>query len=284
MKIVVFANCQANPIGSLLEIAGSGIEAIRCPPVHTISSEDAEKLYEMVSKSDVVVHQPIGENFGPISSDHLRSKFSSKGFVSFPSIYFGGLFPQLIYLRKPGGGTLRGPLGDYHDIRIIESFISGLSEVGCVERIEYDDREYGEQYQTALKESKRRDKLVDVPVMDIIEELMEIERPLNTFNHPTTAVIWQVSLRILGHLGIRKKITAKQPFKKFLNEITAMIPQTLAEKVSNGCWSQQHYERKGEVLDTTQLVSDFFKVYRSEHDFYRLYQHNVTRKIKILDS
>ena len=125
IRISVIANCQAGPIGWRLLSIAENLEIVRIPPVHTIAAKDHARHIDELAKADVIIHQPIGETFGPLSTRSLQSNFSAKTLVSFPAIYFAGTIPQLAYLRIPGGGTLKGPLGDYHDRRIVSGFLNG---------------------------------------------------------------------------------------------------------------------------------------------------------------
>lgn len=70
IKISVIANCQAAPVATLLRFLSPQIEINPIPAVHTIRNDEGQrKLLDAVEASDIIVHQPIGENFGPIATD-----------------------------------------------------------------------------------------------------------------------------------------------------------------------------------------------------------------------
>jgi hypothetical protein len=84
-RLLVFANCQSNPLASTLGVMSPDVEIIRCPPVHTIPAAKTDSVFDLLSQADMIVHQPIGQGFGPISSDAIKERFPEKHYASFPS-------------------------------------------------------------------------------------------------------------------------------------------------------------------------------------------------------
>lgn len=283
VQLLVFANCQANPLASTINTMSEEVSIVRCPPVHTISTDKIPFVTDLISQVDFVVHQPIGENFGPLSIDRLKDLFPDKNYISFPSIYFGGLFPQLGYLRRPEGGTLRGPVTEYHDYRILRSFLNGDNIQRCVSNIIDDDYSYAEYFQSAVGESKRREEQVDVPVVDWVMQHLP-ERPcFYTFNHPDNQLLYYVASEVLSRLQIPFDQDSKVRQTPFLDNVVAAIPRSVAELVG-GKWIQDHYKLSGEELIWQDVVESFYDLYSNVEDMSDLVNFNRNRIDQIYSS
>jgi hypothetical protein len=275
-KFAVIANCQASPVGSLLALSSSQVAINRVPPVHTIKAEKVKEVIDAVKASDVVVHQPIGENFGPISIDSLRAKFPTKTYISFPSIYFAGTLPHLLYLRLPGGGTFKGPLGDYHDLRILRGFVKNESQAQCLANFDSFDIDIHDHYQSCLEESLRRDALTDVAVMDVVQERIEANQTFYTFNHCDNHVLWAVARRVLEKLEIKPDGAEKPPKRLLLGGVITAVPSSIVETLGMK-WRQDFYAVEGEKVQNSMLVSEFYKLYEDAENFEKILNHNRSR-------
>lgn len=275
MKLLVYGNCQANPLASLMAIANPELEPVRCPAVHTLKPHQAEQVRAGIAEAEVIVHQPISEKFGPVSSEALKAEFPDKTWISFPSIYVGGLFPQLFYMRRPGKPTMQGPLKDYHDRRIVEAFLAGESVDQAAARL-HEPGDYRADFEESFANAAEREAHLDVKVMDIIRELLPRIRPLHTFNHPNNAVLWAAALRALALLGLKPAPGAVPPTKDFCSGMTAMVPRSVRD-LCGANWTSDAYVREGETLDDRALVEDFYRTYEAEPDFEQVYRNNLRR-------
>ena len=167
MKLAIIGNCQARPLGRLLSAASSMVDIIDVPPVHTIPKSELEQWADRVTAADYVIHQPLSDVFGALASHRLKETLGGK-MISFPSIYFAGTLPQLIYLRKPTGGSLQGPLGDYHDIRVLDGFLRGRTSEACARELEEMVFPAQQHFASCASESIEREEKLDIRVMDEI--------------------------------------------------------------------------------------------------------------------
>lgn len=276
MKLTVLANCQASPLGNLLNQTSSEIELLRIPPVHTVTKDNLDMVLNTVSQCDVVIHQPVGENFGPISSEQLQQHFPDKRFISFPSIFFAGLLPHLAYLRKPGGGTFQGPLGDYHDLRIVGAFQRGDSEQACLENIGNFDIDAQAHYQECWEESSRREQTVDIPVMHFVKERIKKTHIFYTFNHVDNELLWNVTQSVLDLLNVPRDGILKPPITKLLGNVIASVPASLTTAL--GCdWAAPNYFLQGQELPMPELISRSYAVYQDAENLPELIEFNRNR-------
>jgi hypothetical protein len=254
----------------------SEIDIIRCPPVHTISKDRIPEIFSLLSQTDIVLHQPISESFGVISSNSILSRFPGKTYLSFPSIYFSGLFPQLGYLRLPSGGTLVGPLGEYHDMRILRAFQNKIPPKESIELISNDDFCYRSHYISSFAESKNREASTDISVMSTIEALLP-ERPcFYTFNHPDNLVLYHIATAALARLGVPYDSSKPPRIRPFLDNIIAPIPRSIISLIGAN-WSRSFYSSNGNRLEFADLVHDFYDLYTNVPDLSSLVESNKRR-------
>lgn len=275
--LTILANCQAGPMAALISQFCPDLNVIRSPLVHQITDKNRLEVIQNIQKSDIVIHQPLGPSFKELSTAELKSKFPSKTFVSFPSIFFGGLFPQLSYLRLPEGGTMKGPLSDYHDTRIIDCFLNRESSEVCLGRMKSEDPLELKYYDISLKESLGRDRAVDIPVMEIILDEMSKSPPLFTFNHPTNRVLWRVLERILKLLGLQApQALDLLPEREFLGNTRAMIPDSIPKSLGLD-WRQPKYSIWEDELPLRELITSFYQLYNEIPNFPAICRDNEQR-------
>lgn len=276
MKFTVYANCQAAPVLSMLNLASSAMEPIRCPAVHTLGHDDITRVREIIGASEVVIHQPVSESFGPLSVDALKTDFPDKKFISFPSIYFGGLFPYLAYLRVPGKGTLGGPFTEYHDTRIIEAFLAGLSIEETTALLDAETPIKPSFFDSCFEESLKRETSVDIPVMGLVKETLLREHAFFTYNHPANSILWHVATEVLGKLGLPNDGSCEPPNRVYLDNCRAAIPADLLRQIG-ATWRSPDYVLGGKVIPKKEFVTRFFEVYEKVEDFAALCNANQSR-------
>lgn len=275
-KLLVYGNCQANPLASIISIAAPSVEVIRAPAVHTIKPTDSERVIGMISSADIVVHQRIGPSFGRLATDALKAEFADGEWISFPSIFFSGLFPQLVYIRKTEGGALTGPLHDYHDRRIVSAYLADEPQSACVQRITHDHADYARYFELTREESLRREDGLDVRIMDVILEASSRRLPLYTFNHPDNQILWILAVRLLKALSIPIDRNAAVPQRPYLNSVQAAVPSGVTDYL-DARWKAPAYRLSGQTIDMSQIVADFYNAYDEVGDFAKLVEFNRHR-------
>lgn len=275
-KVSVIANCQSGPIASRLLSVENSFDLVRIPPAHTIAPESQAKTLEKISKADVIVYQRLGPGFGELASANLRQIFPEKTFVSFPSIYFSGTMPQLKYLRLEEGGTLKGPLGDYHDHRLVQGYLDGRNP-SCVRHwlddYNVDAKSYFDQ---CVAETEARDKGADIQILDVILDRIKFYRTMYTFNHPDNVVLCAIVDRILHKLGYPSGIDAPPPKKPWLGNTVAAVPEFVTHQLGLNYFASD-YSVDGVILKMPSLAADFFYAYSEVENFRSIVEYNNSR-------
>ncbi|MBD1194712.1 MAG: hypothetical protein H9532_11370 [Vulcanococcus sp. Clear-D1] len=186
--------------------------------------------------------------------------------ILFPSIYFGGLFPHLTYLRQQNRAMLRGPLTDYHDRRIINAYMLGLSAAECaISMEERDVISCRQHFSACVRESSFREASLPIKVMHYVIDNFHSSRTFHTFNHPSNDVMWHVVRQFLALLGLSMSVE-RPPVNQYLNDVTAAISLEMAEAVGLK-FVDDEYSSHGVTIPRISLIEQFFRLYDSVADF-----------------
>lgn len=274
MKVLVYANCQSTAIGMML---GRLLDAeiIKVPAVQNIPLGEKQAFMAKVAEAGIVVHQPIGAGF-VASTDELRDTFPDKTFVSFPSVYFAGLFPQVCGLKHFEYGTINGPLVAYHDARIARSFLRGHTIAECISGLNEHDPSLLAHFDPMFAEAETREAELDVQCMDIVRDEFRNQQLFYTFNHPTNFLLFGIASRIARVLGKTPTSSVEDFPKPFLNGTIAAVPSTIAEHYDLA-WRQPLYALGTNEIPDDKLVEDFYHTYSGFEDFAEVCRRNPTR-------
>ncbi|MBB1493367.1 hypothetical protein H5395_18220 [Paracoccus sp. MC1854] len=275
VKIAVYANCQSTAIGFMLTSMIPSSELVRLSPVQRIPKSQRSEFLAKIVSADIVVHQPIGDGF-VASSDELRATFPKKVFVSFPSVYFAAMSPQMCGLKHYAEGAINGPLGAYHDARIIREYLKGATIDQCLTALSDAGPSLLSFFDPMLAEAKAREKNLDVQCMDIVEDHYREQNLFHTFNHPSNFLLWRITERIASRLGRNEPANEARFPKPFLNHTIAAIPPSIAA-YHELKWSQDNYVFDGRKIEMPDLVSDFYSIYSHHDDFRDVCKRSGTR-------
>lgn len=258
MRITVFGNCQTPVLSEFMGLQCPQAQMIPCPRVHLVPLDAPQEVYAAFDAADVVVHQPISDRFGPIGMDALKARFPDKTYVSFPSIYFAGLSPQMINMNKLG--RARGvAISGWHDTRVLRAYLSGLSAEACVDLLANDTDDYRDDWDKAWATSRAYDQGVDIPVMDLVNDMLAEGPMFHVANHPGNALLWKVAQAVLTHLDL-PVAAAKMPPVDVLNGQTNIVPAGIPRRLGLD-WTRDFPESDGKPIALADYVAGHYATY-----------------------
>jgi hypothetical protein len=224
----VIGNCQANALSIFIDKLYSKAVRIVLPAIHLIDLQNLTKVWDILDNVDVIIHQPISDSFGDLGIESLKFKYPDKKYISFPSVFFDGYFPHLGYLRKPGGGTLKGALGDYHDFRIVESFLEGKGEKEICSLLNYKVTKEVTQHSinTSFERLREREADLDIQVTAFIKNNLFSTQLFHVFNHPTNIVLLYLAKEIVKKMGGESRLF--EPKKEVLGSLAFPVDRSVA--------------------------------------------------------
>lgn len=273
MKIAIIGNCQARPVANLLAAQNQDVEICSIGIVHLLKPHDEESLMASLETADAILAQQVAPNYPVqfVTTQSLKQRFPGR-VVSWVNMYFAGYNPEIRYLRG-GVGRLPGPMGDYHDDRVLAGWRNGSSvetTVAQMKDVEYNLSRYAKTVETALAELRLREKTTDVSVCGFIEEQFASRQLFHTMNHPAACLLTEMSQRIAHHIGLSSKETPS-PQGEPLGQFRAPINPYFGSKFQSSLTGPDQYF----VLSGNQPAQNHTQATLCEN-FFRHYDQNRT--------
>lgn len=287
MNFTVIANCQSGPMANIISTLAPSANHIRVKPIHTLIESDLPSFDESIKNSDLIIHQPIGESFKSYSINEIKNRFPNKQFISFPSLFFTGYWPWMMYLRMPTGGTLKGLTGDYHDQRIVESFINGKSVPETILTLE--NTPLGKDFiSEELNKLQIRERNLDAKSSEFIAENYQNEMLFYVMNHPSNSLIIHCAIQLLEKIDIKitnSDLSKAKLLPDYLSNIFTPV-DSVARKTFDIITNKSDLYTLKEVNSLNQwtmseYISNSFEIYKNTSDIEKILEYAINLKIKI---
>lgn len=274
-KFVIVGNCQARPLAMAFERLSDEIEVTAIAVVHLLKSDQFEEYRQYFDEADYIVAQLVADNYPCdfVRTGFLRNSYGDK-VVSIVNLYFTGYTPDWFYIRIPGKGPLRGPMGDYHNKTIVESWRNGLPIDHAASLILNND--YNEKYRHDIEISLdmllNRERDADVKIVDYIKSNFSSERLFFTFNHPSATLVVEYAKRVIRTIGLRYNscvidLDGNEPLSKFrpLVNPASGLPRGEAEEIQGVEFFIDNHQvvikRENKIYSPYELARSFYLIY-----------------------
>ena len=203
IRLALIGNCQAPNLRNAL-VRGGDVEVKYVVDVNDLSSVHTRWCVEKIlhrSGIDFVLSQPIGDDFGALSSSNLSQMYGNR-FLKITNFYFTGLHPDISYYGS-FNMSVPSPLGDYHSKIALTCFLKGYDFAECLKsyRAEiYERMGYIESYRSSLLELERRDASNDLCFAEEFGRITRRQLSVLAVNHPTSVVFAEFAGKILEAL------------------------------------------------------------------------------------
>lgn len=216
---LIYGNCQTEIISNMLEYNNDfemQYMLVRVPQIHLYRDEDQiEQIFyknKIMQLIDLFIYQNVRENnrFYPrLGTDMILKQFNNHcRKMPIHNIYFDGYFVQYDANNDRYFQNL-----DQKDFPYTDGIVNTLLEEGksvseildtiCNENL-YSEEEIQKKCKQSIENLKHREKYVEVPIVDYIENNYMKEQLFYTYNHPKNIVIYEYVKRILKALEIDK--------------------------------------------------------------------------------
>jgi predicted SAM-dependent methyltransferase len=250
----VYGNCQGQALSKTLKLHEKFMEQyeyIQIKPVQNIKIDELKTIGEKIlSKVDLLIYQPVSnkyKNTNVFASDNILSYLKKNCiYISFPSCYFGGYFPELITIKDENGNNIsvEHRVNDkvlqstfVHDANILLGFIKGYNYQKIIldyKNTEFYDKNFlGQFYQKAIENLKLREgkDSIDIAISSYIEKKFRKKRLFHTFNHPTYELIEYIAKSILEKIEIPVSTNKAVITEDFLDNISFPIYSAVQKKL-----------------------------------------------------
>jgi len=180
-------------------------EVVQLKPIHEMTEQDRAAMPALVASLDVFLFQEIGPSMHPADTAHLMQFLSGRA-ISFPSMWFAGHLPDMVYFRDEAGSKICGADYVYHSLVIAACYLNELSVSQAVDFFldpEAIDPAYLlANYRAGLDELRRREVNCEITITDMIDEKGPSWRGFHVMNHPCGDLLGHVFNQALTLLDV----------------------------------------------------------------------------------
>jgi hypothetical protein len=263
--VVVWGNCQADPIATLIEssVRAAGMQVEHLPPVFEINEAGLEHLRRnILPRTAVLISQPVRDEYGipGCGTNQLAELLPSDArLITFPNTYDTSAFPYQVDAHLESGERIDAPITAYHDLRAIAAAAQGLSVDRAVAWWPAPTANMvTTNAQRSQAELRRREQPLDVHSSDLMIDGLA----MHTLSHPNNLTLVKIARRIVTALGLPGESEIANPAREFLGERLAPIEAAVVDALG---WPQSDRRDEWIVAKKTVPLSDLLK---QQLDFY----------------
>lgn len=209
-SVLLLANCQGRSIKIAMQRFQAQADLSMEPVIVHQAEEQKESVLEKLAAADIIITQRVDSKY-PI--EHVRTSEIRKNLTSkqrlhvFPTLYFSGYNPEIVYIKGPDRKSIYGLLGTYQDFNIWMAYVSGLDtediiKVGREDLGQFNPRERLNSPEAGIRKMKYLESECSIITSDIVEEKWADTQLFHVFGHPSNALIKPVTQRLLTEAGI----------------------------------------------------------------------------------
>ena len=208
-KYSVFGNCQANPIGTILQSDQSFKQEFEfvpfSKPAFALRAEDIEATMEHLSNLDVLITQNVSEKFGVFSSRNLIANLKPGArVIRIPNVYFSGYTPEVTYFRAAEPHVTK--FCDYHDANFLKFYFDDPDS--ALERTldaYHSNTFYSKEFvlgnaEASIEELQKRELDCDVYATDYIKDNWQKDVLFYSMNHPNRNLLNHICRQVADSL------------------------------------------------------------------------------------
>ena len=248
--LVVVGNCQAESTRKLLMSTGH-FTGERIAPVHELEAADMGWFLDLVARADVLVTQPIRDNYRglPVGTRQLQT---SARRVVVPVLRFDGLMPYQAIIRDPDDPSLNPPVVPYHDLRTL------ATAAGYVPAAPPSPDALRRAAAMSVEQMRLRERAHDAVV---VSDYLETSPVWHTVNHPDNATLAFMASRVLEELGLSDEPVA--PDYEMLGGLDAPIDAAAADALGVSVTGRDTWRERGAgVIDADEIRAAQLEFYR----------------------
>ena len=267
-RVVVWGNCQAEPIATLIEtsVRAAGMQVEHLPPVFEIDEAGLEHLREdILPQTAILISQPVRDEYripGCGTNQLAELLPGDARLITFPNTYDTSAFPYQVDAHLDTGERIDAPITEYHDLRAIVAASQGLSADQAVAWWPAPTANMViTNAQKSRAELRRRERPLDIHSSDLVTDGLA----MHTLSHPTNPTLVEIAQRIVTTLGLPGESEIAAPEREFLGERRAPIEAAVVDALG---WPQSDRRDEWIVAKKTVPRSDLLT---QQLDFYARY-------------
>lgn len=258
-KYAVYGNCQAPIIAKFLNSSEQFSKKYVCvdiPGMHEMTNDELLQFKAKLPDLSLFIYQNVQR--GDYATPSLLSLLDKNCIrLPIPSLFFNGYNPEVAYIRQSRSTLF------YHD-RIMLNYIDDIEKFIDLLKNDFFPKNFSmDCFEASITELEKREKSQQtcVTISDFIRDNYQTTRLFHVLNHPTAALIQELSNRILLYIGMHPQINHKitiSPLDKWQFPIYQSHYNNLGLQFNNELiyyWAGNKYS-----------IEDFFKLRKIQYN------------------
>lgn len=258
--LTVVGNCQAESTRRLLMSTGD-FESERIKPVHELERDDMDWFTDLLSRTDVLVTQPIRDDYRglPVGTRQMREHLPRTArHITVPVLRFDGLMPYHAIIRNPANMSENPPVVPYHDLRILTAVARGHAEPT---KAQPSDDALRRAAAMSIEQMRIRERAYDTVV---VSDYLETTPVWHTINHPDNATLAYMAQQILKALG--SSAQPQMPDYEMLGGLQGPVDKQAALALGVEVHRDEWTDRTLGVIGQQLITDGHVDYYRSRPD------------------
>jgi tetratricopeptide (TPR) repeat protein len=272
-KCIIFANCQSSLIAEYLSKSSHFSQefVIQKYPVHLLMERKSIIPPQILKQAKLFIFQPVKNTHGNLSSDFILQQLPDNcRCISFPSLYFGGYFPQ--YCKNPVNKKIKPnyPFGIIpHGDKNIISLLAEDKSVAEITKILSNPDFYSAEYLSTnlyntLAELENRESQLSIKVSNFLRQHYQKYYLFHTQNHPTDIVgIYIVNqiLKLLNFPDLGDPLSFKSPTRGILDNFQIPLYPSVIKHLELTFANNTTFYRHGSFCTNQMTFSRYIAEY-----------------------
>ncbi len=283
-KCIIIGNCQASQLASTLMLSvefADNFDIVRFPPVHKISEIKVRELHELLPSVDLLISQPISENYRKnigLGTKTLQSKLCRGALITWPVVYWDAYNPELFYFKDKNNLTVTDEF-DYHHYFIFKNYLEKRS----IKEVADTFFDHGKNIllqstaDAGLSNLARKEKDLDIKVSQYIRDNYKDNLLFFTYNHPAQKIILFIAFQILKKMNLNFDPEALLIKKDGLNTTKYPILPSVYEKIGLRFGDENFFKIRNEKISLLQVLKKYYSFYDRNEDLL-----NINKRIQNL--
>lgn len=212
----------------------------------------------LLKRADVVLTQQVRNDYRrlPIGTSQILSLVNARSkVITYPSMFYRGLHPYLVYVHATGELGTPAPLTEgYHDLRFIAEASNRGTAVATPHALQ-------READASLNELRQREKGLDVQIADHVASLGA--ESFWTINHPCNRLLEVAAAQVCSILKVNRPARVHP---EILTNVVVPVPDAVTNALGHHASQSSYWTINGTLIPDAEVRMAHLAYYRERPD------------------